>query len=174
MERFRHMARELNIDVVNQGIACLPRDNRKYAGSVTRVNRVRGNAAWVLRIRQDDFRYQRTFDSKAVAYNQMRNINIREGLRIKNHFTVFQSHVVVELTCGISFKCDIEDLHIVEDHVWGINGNGYVTTTHNGLTLSFHNAVMNFEPNSISSWLTQRWLSVAETVFTNASRPSTC
>jgi len=89
MEIFRQMARERNIDMVNQGIVCLPRDNRKYASSVTRVNRAGGNAAWVLRIKQDDFRYQRTLNSKAVAYNIMRNVNIREGLRIKNRFMVF-------------------------------------------------------------------------------------
>jgi len=64
MEIFRQMAREHNINMVNQGISCLPRDNRKYAGSATRVNRAGGNVAWVLRINQDDFRNQRTLDSK--------------------------------------------------------------------------------------------------------------
>jgi len=71
----------------------------------------------------------------------MHNINVEEGLEIKNHFTVFQHHVVLQLIHGRSFKCDIEDLHIFEDFVWGINGGGYVTTTHFGLTISFHNAV---------------------------------
>jgi len=51
MEIFRQMARECNINMVNQGIACLHRDNRKYAGSVTRVNRFGGKVAWVLRIK---------------------------------------------------------------------------------------------------------------------------
>jgi len=63
MEIFRQMAREHNIDMVNKGIACLPRDDRKYSGSVTRVNRAGGNAAGVLRIKQDDFRYQRMLNS---------------------------------------------------------------------------------------------------------------
>jgi len=67
IKRFEQMARELNINMVNQGIACLPRDNRKYAGSLARVNRVRGNVAWVLRIKQDDFRYQKTFANEAEA-----------------------------------------------------------------------------------------------------------
>jgi hypothetical protein len=127
IQRIMRLARELNIDMVNQGIACLPRDNRKYAGSVTRVNRARGNEAWVLRIKQADFRYYKTFDIKEEANNWMHNINIEEGLEIKNCFTVFQHHVVVQLTHGRSFKCDIEDLYIVEDFVWGINGGGYVT-----------------------------------------------
>jgi len=71
MERFRQMARELNINMLNQGIACLPKNNRKCAGSVTRAHRAGGNVAWVLRIRQGDFRYQRTFSSEAEANNQM-------------------------------------------------------------------------------------------------------
>jgi len=78
MEIFRQMAREHNINIwVNQGIACLPRDNRKYAGSVTRVNRAGGNVAWVLRIKQDDFRYQRMLNSKTVAYNIMHDVKRR-------------------------------------------------------------------------------------------------
>jgi len=76
----------------------------------------------------------------------MCNVNVRGGLRIKNRFTVFQDYVIVELTPNSFLKCDIEDLHIVEDYVWCISGNGYATTTHNGCTLAFHNVVINFEP----------------------------
>jgi len=50
IERIRQMARELNVDMVNKGINCLPKDNRKYAGSVTRVNKDGGNVAWVLKV----------------------------------------------------------------------------------------------------------------------------
>jgi len=34
MERIRQFARELNVDMVNRGIDCLPRDIRKDTGSI--------------------------------------------------------------------------------------------------------------------------------------------
>jgi len=51
----------------------------------------------------------------------------------------------VQLTQGWVFKCDPEDLHIVEEYVWGVKG-GYVKTKHGPFTLSFHNLVMNHRP----------------------------
>jgi len=51
----------------------------------------------------------------------------------------------VQLTQGRVFKCDPEDLHIVEEYVWGVSG-GYVTTKHGPFTLSFNNLVMNHRP----------------------------
>jgi len=66
-------------------------------------------------------------------------------LEIKNHFTVFENRVEVQLTQGRVFKCDPEDLHIVEEYVWGVSSR-YVTTRHGEFTLSFHNIVMNHMP----------------------------
>jgi len=146
MERIRQLARELNIDVVNQGIACLPQYNWKYAGSVTGVNRARGNEAWVVRIRQGDFRYQKTFTNEAEANANLRNIKVRENFEIKNCFKVFQDCVEVQLTHGRYFKCDIEDLNTVEGYVWGARGGRSVTTKHGEFALSFHNIVMNHIP----------------------------
>jgi len=123
------MARQLNINVVNQGIACLPEYKWKYAGSVTRVDRARGNEAWVVRIKQGDFRYQKMFANHEQAIAALHNINIREGLKIKNQFSVFENRVEVQLTQGRVFKCDPEDLHIVEEYVWGVS-SGYFTTRH--------------------------------------------
>jgi len=47
---------------------------------------------------------------------------LREGLEIKNLFTVFENKVEVQLRHGRTFKCDIEDLNIVEEYVWGLKG----------------------------------------------------
>jgi len=76
----------------------------------------------------------------------MHNINVREGLRIKNHFTVFGNKKEVQLRHGRTFKCDIADLDIVEEYIWGLSGSRYVTTNHSGFTLTFHNIVMNHVP----------------------------
>jgi len=124
MERIREMARQLNINMVNQGIACLPEYKWKYSGSITRVERARGNEAWVVRVRQGDFRYQKTFANQEQAIAALRDINVREGFEIKNQFTVFENRVEVQLTQGRVFKCDPEDLHIVEEYVWGVSSGG--------------------------------------------------
>jgi len=84
MERIRETARQLNIDMVNQGIACLPEFKWKYSGSITRVERSGGNEAWVVRIKQGDFRYQKTFANQEQAIPTLRDINVREGFEIKN------------------------------------------------------------------------------------------
>jgi len=34
------------------------------------------------------------YNSKELAYNIMQNVNIREGLRIKNRFMVFQDYAI--------------------------------------------------------------------------------
>jgi len=107
-----------------------------------KVNRVRVNVAWVIRIKQGIFNYCATFYNEEEAYTNISNINVRENLEIKNLLTVFENHVVVQLTHGRAFTCDPEDLHIVEDHVWCVNGNGYVTTHIDGSNCSFHNIVM--------------------------------
>jgi hypothetical protein len=146
MERIREMARQLNIDMVNQGIACLPEFKWKYSGSITRVERAGGNEVWVVRIKQGDFRYQKTFANQEQAIATLRDINIREGFEIKNQFTVFENRIEVQLTQGRVFKCDPEDLHIIEKYVWGESGGGYVTTKHGQFTLSFHNLVMDHIP----------------------------
>jgi len=57
----------------------------------------------------------------------------------------------VQLTQGRVFKCDPEDLHIVEGYVWGVSGGGYVTTKQGEFTLSFHNIVMNHTPTKCLS-----------------------
>jgi len=67
MERIRETARQLNIDMVNQGIACLPEFKWKHSGSINRVERARGNEAWVVWIKQGDFRYQKTFANQEQA-----------------------------------------------------------------------------------------------------------
>jgi len=94
MERIRQMVRELNIDMVNQEIACLPEYKWKYSGSVTRVNRARGNEAWVVRIKQGDFRYQKMFANEAEAIATLCDINVRENFEIKNCFRRYAVSII--------------------------------------------------------------------------------
>jgi len=56
--------------------------------------------------------------------------------------------VEVQLTHGRVFKCDPEDLHVVEEYVWGVS-SGYVTTRRGEFTLTFHNIVMNHIPTRL-------------------------
>jgi len=73
----------------------------------------------------------------------MHNTNVREGLNIKNRFTVFEDRVVVELPHDMVFTCDLDAINIVEDHIWCVNGGGYVITYIDGSSHKFHNMVMN-------------------------------
>jgi len=50
------MDMELNVDMENEGIACLPRDNKNYAG---RVNKDGSNLAWLLKVKQSFVNYQK-------------------------------------------------------------------------------------------------------------------
>jgi len=141
------MDMELNVDMVNEGIACLPRDNKKYAGSVTRVNKDGGNVAWLLKVKQSFVNYQKEFATEVEAYAKMRDINLRACLEIKNCFTVFEDHVVVQLSEGEEFICGPDDLHIVEDHIWCLNSNEEIITKIDGRVILLGNMVINHLPN---------------------------
>jgi len=131
------MHEELIVDMVNEGIAFLPRDNKKYAGSVARVNKDGGNVAWLLKVKQSFVNYQKEFATEEEAYAKMHDINLRACLEIKNRFTVFEDHVVVQLSEGEEFICDPDDLHIVEDHIWRFNLNEEIITKLMGVTSYF-------------------------------------
>jgi len=96
IKRIRELARELNIDMINHGISCLPWDIRKYTGTIHNVNRADGNMVWVVKVRHWGFYCNATFYNEAEAFSHLRNINIREEFDIKNHFTVFENRVVVK------------------------------------------------------------------------------
>jgi len=68
-------------------------------------------------------------------------------LEIKNLFTVFEDHVVVQLTESKEFICNLDDLHIVEDHVWHLNAEEEITTKIDGHVILFHNIVINHVSN---------------------------
>jgi len=56
IERIRQLARELNVDMVNRGINCLPQDIiGKYMGSICRVNRAGGCVLYYVRIKHNEF-----------------------------------------------------------------------------------------------------------------------
>jgi len=125
MEKIRQLVRELNIDMVNQGITCLPWDIRKYMGSITKINRAHGRVVYEARMRHRGFSWHATFNTEKEAVDYMRDTNIKEGLNIKNHYTVFVDQVTVELPNDMFFTCDIDDIDIVEAHIWCVNSGQY-------------------------------------------------
>jgi len=142
IEGIKRMARELNIDMLGNGIHCLPRDVRKYTGTIHRVNRRDGVVVWVVKVRNRWFYSNATFYNEAEAFEHLKKVNVKEGLNIKNKLTFFESKVVVSLPNG-SFTCDVSDLDVVEKHLWSSNRKGYVTAKVNGKTRSFHNVITN-------------------------------
>jgi len=80
-----------------------------------------GIVAWVVKVRHRWFYCNDTFYNEAEAFAHLQKVNVKEGLDIKNKFTVFQDKVVVLLPNG-HFTCDADDINIVENHLWSANG----------------------------------------------------
>jgi len=138
----KRMARELNIDMIGKGIPCLPRDVRKYTGTIHRVNKGDEDVVWVVKIRNPLFYCNATFYNKAEAFEHLKKVNVKEGLDIKNRFTVFENKIVVTLP-NSGFTCDLGDINVVEDYLWYSNGRGYVMARIDGKTQTFHNVIIN-------------------------------
>jgi len=150
IESFRELVREQGVDLNINGLYCLPKNIKKYMGSITKINRARGRVVYEVRMRHRGFSRHATFNTKAEAVDYMHNTNVREGLTIKNRFTVFEDRVVVELPHNMVFTCDIDYINIVEDYIWCVNAGGYVTTQIKGSSHKFHNMVMNHRPGVIT------------------------
>jgi len=136
--------------MVNQGITCLPRDIRKYMGSITKINRAHGRVVYEARMRHRGFSRHATFKTEKEAVDYMRKTNIKEGLKIKNRYTVFVDRVTVELPNDMFFTCDIDDIDVVEAHIWCVNSGRYVITQVDGHSHKFHNVIMNHRPGLIT------------------------
>jgi len=150
MEIFRRMARERELDLKVGGRCCLPREIKKYTGSISRHQRNEG-FLYVARIQYGDFFLSKSFNNEADADNYICEINERENLPIKNKFVVFNGWAEVELAGGVTFVCNVEDLDIVESHTWYCTSNCHVATHTDAHTQQFfHNMVMNHIPNEIT------------------------
>jgi len=149
MEKFRQMAREQGIDLQIQGLACLPRDIRKYTRHIWKRQKKSG-VAYVALMKHKDFYLSKTFNTSAEAEQYIRLTNVREGLPIKNWFIVFANRVEVELTGGKTLICNVDNIDLIESHTWNCSSKGYATT-HVGTTLQcFHNMVMWHLPSEIT------------------------
>jgi len=132
--RIRQIARERGIDLQVQGLVCLPRELNKYTGSVARYQK--SNV---------------TFETAAEAEQYVHETNLREGLPIRNRFTIFVDQVLVELPGNKLQICNYEDLYLVEMHTWCC-ANGYAVTHTSASTTQqcFHNMVMKHLPSEIT------------------------
>jgi len=72
--------------------------------------------------------------------------NVREGLLIKNKFTIFEDRVLVELPGDKLLICDYDDIDLVESHTWYCQNTGYAVTHNTNDTKEFfHNMVMKHQ-----------------------------
>jgi hypothetical protein len=152
IERIRDMAREQGIDLAVHGLVCLPRELKKYTGNVQRCQRKGGGVTYRARIRYNDFHLSKSFKTEAEADQYIRLTNVREGLPIKNSFTVFADRVLVDLLGNKLLICNYEDLYFVETHTWHCSSTGYAVTNTSGTTTLqfFHNMVMRHIPTHIT------------------------
>jgi len=152
IETIKQIARERGIDLKIQGLVCLPREIKKYTGSVTRYQKKGGKSTYLARIKYKEFYLSKTFNTEAEAEQYIRLTNVRENLPIRNRFTIFADRVLVELTGDKLLICDYDDLYLVETHNWCCSSYCYAATRTSGSTNPefFHNAVMKHIPTEIT------------------------
>jgi len=143
IDTIQQVAKKQGVDLEIQGLVCLPREIKKYTGYIQRHQRRRG-VSYVARIRYKDFYLSKTFKTEAEADLYICETNVREGLPIKNSFTIFDNRVLVDLTGNKLLICDYEDLYLVEMHTWCCSSNGYAVTKTSSSTNPqfFHNLAM--------------------------------
>jgi len=151
IETIKQLAKEQGIDLGIQGLVCLPREIKKYTGSITRHQRKGGGATYAVVIRHKEFYCSKTFKTEAEAEQYIRETNVRENLPIKNQFTIYEDRVLVDLPGNKLLICDYADLHIVEMHNWHYSSGYAATNTSGSATLQyFHNLVMKHIPTEIT------------------------
>jgi len=119
------------VDLAVHGLVCLPREIKKYTGNIQMHQRRRGGASYVALMRCKDFYLSKTFKTEAEADQYIRLTNVREGLLIKNSFTVFADRVLVDLPGNKLLICNYEDLYLIETHTWYC-ADGYAATRTRG------------------------------------------
>jgi len=151
IDTIRQIAKKQGINLEIQGLVCLPREIKKYTGYIQRYQRRGGGATYRARIQHIDFYCSKTFKTEAEADLYICLTNVREGLPIRNRFTVFADRVLVDLPGNKLLICDYEDLYLVETHTWCCS-HGYATTNTSSSTNQqfFHNLVMRHIPTDIT------------------------
>jgi len=144
------MAREQGLDLSVHGLVCLPREIKKYTRTIQRYQRRGGGATYRACIRYKDFCLSKTFKTEAEADQYICLTNVREGLPIKNSFTIFEDRVLVDLPRNKLLICDYEDLYLVESHTWYC-AHGYASTSTGSANQQyFHNLAMRHIPTDIT------------------------
>jgi len=128
----------------------LPREIKKYTGSVIRRQK-KGGVSYEVRIYHKEFNLSKNFNTEAEAGLYIRETNVREGLPIKNSFTVFADRVLVDLPGNKLLIVDYDDLYLVKTHSWHCS-HGYAATRTSGSANPefFHNLVMKHIPTEIT------------------------
>jgi len=153
IETIKQIARERGIDLEVHGLVCLPREIKKYTGYIQRRQKKGGGVSYRTLIKNKDFYLSKTFKTEAEAEQYIRLTNVREGLPIKNRFTIFADRVLVDLPGNKLLICDYDDLYLVELHNWCCSSYGYAVTRTSGSTKPefFHNMVMKHIPTEITA-----------------------
>jgi len=99
-------------------LVCLPREIRRYTGSIARHQNKGDRVTYEVQIRHKDLKLSKSFKTEAKADNYLCETNVREGLLIRNKFTIFEDGVLVELPGDKLLICDYDNLYLVEMHTW--------------------------------------------------------
>jgi len=104
-----------------------------------------------VQIRHKDFKLSKSLKTEAEADNYLCETNVREGLPIRNKFTIFEDQILVELPGDKLLICDYDNLYLVEMQTWCCSSKGYAVICTSGTTMQcFHNMVMRHLPSEIT------------------------
>jgi len=145
----RQMAKERGINLAVHGLVCLPQEIKKYIGFITRRQKKGGRATYRALIKHKDFYCSKTFKTEAEVEQYICLTNVREGLPIRNRFTIFDDRVLVDLTGDKLLIADYEDLYLVETHTWCCLDGYAVTRTSSSTNRQFFHRLHSNETHSV-------------------------
>jgi len=150
IKRIRQMAQLQGVDLKIQGLVCLPCEIKKYRGSIYSCQK-KGGVTYRALIKHKDFYHSKSFKSEAKADLYICETNVREGLPIRNSFTVFADRVLVDLPGDKLLICNYEGLYLVETHTWYCaDGYAATRTSSSANQQYFHNLAMQHIPTDIT------------------------
>lgn len=122
-----------------------PSSHRKYTGTIFRYVSKRGTEYFRALFRSPVFSFSKTFRTEALAFECIKQNNIKHGLPIKNMMKEYEEYMEVNIGHNIWAKFDKEDLGVVENHTFH-NCGGYAVCCIEGKTVHLHNILLDHIP----------------------------
>jgi hypothetical protein len=126
-----------------------PKNIKKYTGSIFR-KKYKTTISYLVRI--PVIAVNESYSSYDEAFDRVKELNIEHDLPIKNRIYVKDSYY--EIDVGNNHKALVNDdcFDLIDDRVWGFDGQYVVSKSDDGKRIRLHNTVMdhhNFEEYTV-------------------------